>query len=156
MCRQRNRYSNKREKSMKKILCAIDETEVSRKAEVVATQLAKALDCELCFIHVSPPDPGTTFQGAWLAVLLEKAAARDQELLRNAMNKAKELGHEKVSCLNLRSYKTASAIVGVAENEGFDHIVTGSTGREGIPRFILGSTAGGIIHKAHCPVTVIR
>jgi nucleotide-binding universal stress UspA family protein len=56
----------------------------------------------------------------------------------------------------LHSRDTAAAIVDYAETHGIDHIVTGSSGRVGIPRFVLGSVAGEIIHRAHCPVTVVR
>jgi len=142
---------------MKKILCATDDTEVSRKAEVYATQLAKSLNAELWYVYVSPiAKQDLKIPEAWDVTILEEIAAREHDVLRHAEKIACDNGLCEARCVILRSHKVVSAIVGFAEKEGFDHIVTGSTGRVGIPRFMLGSVAGGIIHKAHCPVTVVR
>lgn len=50
----------------------------------------------------------------------------------------------------------AKAIVGYADEEGFDHIVVGSTGNTGLRRVLLGSVAGTVVRRSHCPVTVVR
>ncbi len=126
--------------------------------EIFAADLAIAVNAELCYVHVSPPKSrDSRISGdAWLFVILDEAAARDHEVLKHAMDVAIVKGVKKATCMTVRAYKIASAIIGIAEKEGFDHIVAGSTGRVGIPRFVVGSIAGGIIHKAHCPVTVVR
>jgi len=38
----------------------------------------------------------------------------------------------------------------------FDLIVVGSHGRKGLDRFLLGSVSHGIVHRALCPVLVVR
>jgi nucleotide-binding universal stress UspA family protein len=38
----------------------------------------------------------------------------------------------------------------------FDLIVVGSHGRKGLDRFLLGSVSHGIVHRAGCPVLVVR
>jgi len=94
-------------------------------------------------------------RGEWLSAILDEAAARDHEILQHFVDVAADKGVKKVICMTVRSDKVVSAIIGIAENEAFDHIVVGFTGREGIPRFVIGSVAGGLIHKAHYPVTVV-
>jgi len=46
-------------------------------------------------------------------------------------------------------------VIEYAEANGCDHIVTGFNGRVGVPRLVMGSVSGDIIHKAHYPVTVV-
>lgn len=142
---------------MRKILCATNETEVSRKAEIFAAELAKALGGELAYVYVTPIDPKeleTTM--AWEPVILEELEAREHEVHQHGCRVASQHGVANARCVVIRSRDTAGAVVRYAEQEGFDHIVTGSTGRTGIPRFVLGSVSSEIIHKAHCPVTVVR
>jgi nucleotide-binding universal stress UspA family protein len=142
---------------MQKILCATDETEVSRNAEIFAADLALAVNAELCYVHVSPPKTEDLMsRGGWLHAILDEAEARDHEILKHSVEVAIDKGVKNAICMSVNSGTIASTIIGIAEKEGFDHIVVGSTGREGIPRFVIGSVAGGLIHKAHCPVTVVR
>jgi nucleotide-binding universal stress UspA family protein len=142
---------------MRKILCTTDETEVSRKAEAFACELAKALGSELHFVHVSPvtaKDLGTP--GNFDAVIVEEVEARNHEVLKKASEAANSNGIANAVCLTLHDHDAAKAIVGYAEQEGCDMIITGSNGRAGIPRLLIGSVSSSIIHKAHCPVTVVR
>ena len=48
------------------------------------------------------------------------------------------------------------AIVNYAEKENVDIIILGNSGRTGLKRMLLGSTASGIVTYAHCHVLVIR
>ena len=142
---------------MQKILCATDETEVSRNAEIFAADLALANNAELCYVHVSPPTKEfVASRGGWVTSLLDEAEARHHEVLKHSVEVAKNKGVKNAISMVVYSEAVVSAITGIAEKEGYDHIVAGSTGREGIPRFVIGSIAGGLIHKAHCPVTIVR
>ncbi|WP_439027415.1 universal stress protein [Haloarchaeobius sp. DT45] len=47
-------------------------------------------------------------------------------------------------------------IVAYADEHDCDHIVTGSHGRSGVSRMLLGSVAEAVIRHATCPVTVVR
>jgi universal stress protein A len=51
--------------------------------------------------------------------------------------------------------KASREIPAFAEGAGVDLIVTGSHGPHGLGR-LLGSTADGIVHRAHCDVLVAR
>jgi nucleotide-binding universal stress UspA family protein len=50
----------------------------------------------------------------------------------------------------------ANAIVECAEEESVDHIVTGSHGRSGVTRILLGSVAETVVRRSPVPVTVVR
>jgi nucleotide-binding universal stress UspA family protein len=142
---------------MSKILCTTDETEVSRKAEVFAADIAKAAGAELHYVHVSPVTSDDLQKpGPFDTIILEEVEARDHEVLKHAQETASERGLANVVCLTLRNRDVAAAVLEYAEANGCDHIITGSNGRVGIPRLIMGSVSGDIIHKAHCPVTVVR
>jgi nucleotide-binding universal stress UspA family protein len=52
--------------------------------------------------------------------------------------------------------RPAKTIVGVAEEDAFDHIVVGSHGREGVSRIVLGSVAEHVVRMSPVPVTVVR
>ena len=67
------------------------------------------------------------------------AAERDRELGTEAL-----AGHP------------AKTIVEYADEEGFDHVVVGSTGKTGVERGLPGSVAETVVRRAHCPVTVVR
>jgi nucleotide-binding universal stress UspA family protein len=142
---------------MRKILCTTDETEASRKAEVFAAQLAKAIGAELHYVHVSPVTrDDLSTPGQFDTVILEEVETRDHEVLKHAAAIAREYSMPDAVCLTLHNHNIAEAVIGYAETKGCDHIVTGSNGRVGVPRLVMGSVSGDIIHKAHCPVTVVR
>lgn len=50
----------------------------------------------------------------------------------------------------------ANAIVEYAEDHDVDHVVTGSHGRSGVSRILLGSVAETVIRRSPVPVTVVR
>ncbi|MBI5442749.1 MAG: universal stress protein [Deltaproteobacteria bacterium] len=142
----------------KKILCATDGTEVSHKAEAFAAKIARLVGAELTFVHVSEVNPSelTPVATSWETIIPEEVAAREHNVLQHAEEVARLHGYSSGRYLTVRSRDVAKAVVALAEKEGFEHIVAGSNGREGIPRFLLGSVAAAIIQKAHCPVTVVR
>lgn len=143
--------------SILKLLCATNESEVSRKAELFAARAAKLLGAELTYVYVTPLDPAELETPMHLeTVILGALETREHDVLQHAEKVAAENGVANAKCVVLRSRHVADAVVSYAEQNGIDHIVTGSTGRTGIPRFVLGSVAGDIIHRAHCPVTVVR
>lgn len=142
---------------MGKILCATDEADVSRKAEVYAIRLAKALGEELCFVYVSPvTEADLSSPGALDSTILKVVEAREHNVLRHAQKLARDQDYADVQCTIVRSRDIVWAIVDFAERGGYEHIVTGSTGRVGVPRFLLGSIANEVARKAHCAVTIVR
>ena len=137
-----------------KILCATDETEASRKAEKVAVGLARATGDKLTFAHVELKAPADSSAG-WDVTIVGENNAIKHPVLSHSLKAAKDKDFQAEYAI-IQSFKVVSAIISYADKESFDHIVCGTTGRTGIPRFFVGSAASGIVHKAHCPVTVVR
>jgi nucleotide-binding universal stress UspA family protein len=78
---------------------------------------------------------------------------------RQALQKAKELFDKKeikVETLLETDPVPANAIIRKAKEIKCDQILMGSTGRTGLKRAIIGSTAAKVVSQAPCTVTVIR
>ncbi|MBD3635409.1 MAG: universal stress protein [Methylophaga sp.] len=142
---------------MKKILCATDGSHSAQKAVDYAIELAKLAEAELTFIHVVMPtgeDVSHTY--FWNSNVLQAADEQIQMELHEAMEKAHQRDLEPVFCTTVPGHNIAKAIIDYAENNDHDHVVTGSVGRTGVAKVLLGSIAEQVISKAHCPVTVVR
>lgn len=86
----------------------------------------------------------------------EKGARTGKEILKEAKTLGEKEDIEVETELLTEGYSPDVAIVKFAEENYFNHIIVGSRGISGIKRILLGSVAGGIVEKAHCPVTVFR
>ena len=142
---------------VKKILCATDGSHTAEKAVGFAAGLAKDLKAELCFVTISTVSSESASKTYfWDAQVLEAGDLMEQAELLTAVAAAKKAGVEGAKYVVAYGRDIPAAIVGYAEKNGFDHIVTGSSGRTGVSRLVLGSVASGVVAKAHCPVTVVR
>lgn len=142
---------------MKKILCATDGSHTAEKAVGFAARLAKDLKAELCFVTISTVSSESASQTYfWDAQVLEAGDLMEQTELLTAVAAAKKAGVEGATYVVAYGRDIPAAIVDYAEKHGYDHIVMGSSGRTGVSRMVLGSVAGGVVAKAHCPVTVVR
>ncbi|EJN58815.1 universal stress protein [Halogranum rubrum] len=136
----------------KRILIPIDGSPQS--AEALEFALAEWPDAELTLLHVINPVEAASSPGAGVPSgaeqWFENAKADSETLLAEAtppgatVSTMTEVG------------RPAQAIVEVAEEAGFDHIVMGSHGRTGVSRIILGSVAEAVVRNATVPATVVR
>jgi nucleotide-binding universal stress UspA family protein len=146
-----------KESSTMKLLCATDGSHSSEKAVAFAADLAKRLGAELSFLTVSTVSPESASRTHfWDDRILGAGDAQLQQELKSAAEAAKRAGLAGAACVTAAGRDIAAAIVDYAETNGFDHIVTGSSGRSGAARLLLGSVASAVVTKAHCPVTVVR
>lgn len=142
---------------IRKILCATDGSIASAKAVDVAVDLASQLGAALAFVTVERVTAETAANSAfWDSQVLDAAAAQTHRDLSSAQAKARAAGLTQVQCVTTQGGNVAAAIIDYAERHGFDHIVTGSLGRTGLARLMLGSVAADVVAKAHCPVTIVR
>lgn len=142
---------------IRKILCATDGSTASAKAVDVAVDLASQLGASLTFVTVERVTVETAANSAfWDSQVLNAAAAQTHRDLSAAQAKARTAGLTQIQCVTTQGHNVAAAIIDYAEKNGFDHIVTGSLGRTGLTRLMLGSVAADVVAKAHCPVTVVR
>jgi nucleotide-binding universal stress UspA family protein len=78
---------------------------------------------------------------------------------RQALEKAKKIFDDKkikVEILLETDVVPANAIIRKSKEIKCDHILMGSTGRTGLERKIIGSTAAKVVSQAPCSVTVIK
>lgn len=142
---------------IRKMLCATDGSVASGKAVDAAVEFARQLDAALTFITVERVTSQSAANSAfWDSKVLDAAAAQTHRDLSAAMSKAHAAGLSTAQCVTTQGTNVAAAIIEYAQKHGFDHIVTGSVGRTGLARLMLGSVAADIVTKAHCPVTVVR
>lgn len=83
-------------------------------------------------------------------------AEDDGDHVSEALAAATEVGDGFGRAVNTASVEglPEEQIVAVVEEEGFDHVVMGSTGREGFERLLLGSVAETVVRRSPVSVTV--
>jgi nucleotide-binding universal stress UspA family protein len=135
----------------KKILCAMDGTDHSRRAIVQAAELSAAVGAPLTLCMVNVANGGT--RGPLIYMHEDSDIER---ILLDAAAEARKAGAKAIDEVALRSREAAQSIVTYADENGYDHIVTGTGDKHGVKRLVLGSVAGAIASHAHCTVTVAR
>lgn len=82
----------------------------------------------------------------------------EEILVKEAERTTRKVG-EKLNippdCCLVKVGPTTHTIIEEAKKRGVDLIILGSHGRHGV-RLLLGSTANGVIHGAHCDVLAVR
>jgi nucleotide-binding universal stress UspA family protein len=142
---------------IRKILCATDGSNSSAKAVEVAVDLASQTGAARAFLTVERVTREVASNSPyWDSQVLDAAAAQNHRELSAAEARARGAGLARVECVTSQGNDVAEAIVAFAREGGFDHVVTGSVGRTGLARELLGSVAADVVAKAHCPVTVVR
>jgi nucleotide-binding universal stress UspA family protein len=137
---------------MRKILCPVDFSEISRKALNAAMGLADAFSAKLNVIYVSPDYLIRKMRieeerDKAAKALRERAEDKLDDFLRGFI--LKETGR-------VEEGEPASAIVSFAEREDVDLIVMGARGLGFIQGMLIGSVTDAVLKSSSCPVFVIR
>lgn len=138
----------------KRILIAVDTSDIGAHATLVGLKLASALGAEIAFIHVIGP---AVSDGAWYAVASPELAEQPDEEISQVL--AKLQGRAPIPKEAQRFVPMgdpAPSIAGAARDWAADLVVIGSHGREGVDRVLLGSVAEGVARHAPCPVLIVR
>jgi nucleotide-binding universal stress UspA family protein len=151
-----------------KILLATDGSSEAQLATQTAVDLGQKTDSELHIIHVLDVDPGDLLypdaidpEGVELPnPILEEELERSfeqrgREMLDAEVERVHSAGAT-VAQAHLMMGEVAREIVHLAKNLGAGLIVTGSRGRGGIRRALMGSVSDSVVRHAHCPVLVVR
>lgn len=142
---------------LENILCATDGSKSSEKAVDFAVKLAKKQSASLTFVTISLiASEATARSHFWDSDVMRASDQQIDRELSSAEAKAKAVGLTNYKSVTVYGKNIAAALIQLAEESGHDHIVTGSVGRTGVSRLLLGSVAYEVVAKAHCPVTVIR
>jgi len=144
-----------------KILAPTDFSDDSKNALAYAIELAQKFGSEIIVEHVdqplSPVMIGDLSPGLDMSTV--NRIAEEQRLMA-----LKELDQEiarlREAGIKARSLMRVGApfleIVNAAQSEGVDLIVMGTHGRTGLAHVLMGSVAGRVVNKAHCPVLTVR
>ena len=138
---------------IKKILCAVDDTEFSKAAVTVAAELANGFGAELTILVVNKLT-GAYGHGGAATYLWNDATVK--RLLDGATKVAQKAGVKAIKRADVESRDIGRAIVVYAEEHGINHIVVGTGGKSGVSRLVVGSISSDVVERAHCPVTVAR
>ena len=134
------------------ILLATDLSAASAAATRRAIDLATQLRARLLVVNVIDARRSGLLPGRILRPVEERidraeAASRVVQLARSAGADAEFLVWEG---------DAEEGILAAAEAESADLIVVGSRGRSGLGRYLLGSISDAVVHRADCPVLVVR
>jgi len=138
-----------------KILCQIDLSETSRSAFRQAVHIAQCEGGSITLLRVHQPNAVTSIEdlGEDLQPILERG---DRAAFKEWVEE-ETAGLEGVKVEErFVIAEPASAIVDVAEEEGYDLIVIGNKGRSAVNRFLLGSVSNKVVHHAPCNVLLVR
>lgn len=138
-----------------KILCPIDLSETSRNAFHQALHVARLEGGAITLLRVHPPSAVTSIEdlGEDLQSVLERgdrASFKEWVEEETAGVEGVEVDERFVIA------DPASAIVELAEEEGYDLIVIGNKGRSAVNRFFLGSVSSKVVHHAPCNVLLVH
>lgn len=139
-----------------RILVALDFSSVAEKLMARARRMTEQFQAQPLLLHVveyiPPLDPSGDMMSAPLWDVDE------QELVKAAERKLTALAEQQGLSDCRREVLIGSAkreIAKCAADWQCDLIIIGSHGRQGIGR-LLGSTAVGVLHRAHCDVLAVR
>jgi nucleotide-binding universal stress UspA family protein len=139
----------------KRILCALDLSELSVRTLAYAGAIARWYDAHLTALHVVPSFTPMDVRTGLEPVSLVYPLSRDEvlEQLRKTVAAA-GLGEGTVA-LTVEAGEAAATVVNQALVMHVDLLVLGTHGRSGFDRFFLGSVAEKVLRKAPCPVLTI-
>lgn len=141
---------------MKKLIAAVDFSEVTDAVVDRAAQLAQAFSAELTLIHVAAPDPDFVGYDAGPDSVRESRADELRDEHRRLQQLSERLRERGIQTrARLIQGPTVEKILAEAARTGAEAIVIGSQGHGALRRALLGSVSEGVIRDARCPVLVI-
>ncbi len=135
--------------SIKKIICPIDFSELSRKSLQYANEFAKLSGGEIFLVGVVENDPTINYSHG-----LEAERAEAEKKLAALIEEEKIAGI--VADYVIYEGFAEECIIDYARRKEADVIIMGSHGRRGLKRLFLGSVAEHVIRRAPCPVLVVK
>jgi nucleotide-binding universal stress UspA family protein len=136
-----------------KVLVPIDGSEHSRKAVTRALELAEKQGAEVTLMTVVPVAGDIMDES--LINIQDKLRAENQKWLDAAKAEFDAKGIKAATIME-KGIVPANNIIRLAEENKFDRIIMGSTGRSGLAKILMGSTAAKVVAHAPCEVTIVR
>jgi len=138
----------------KRILIAVDGSEISFKTVDHASRIAKYEGASLMALYVVPT-PQFEIMGE-IADYYEQAKRPAKKWMKDVENIAASHGMGIKMEILVGALSIIDAILGYAENQSVDLIVTGHRGRTQSTKIRMGSVASGLVEYAECDVLTIR
>ena len=142
--------------SVKKILCAVDLSEVSSQVAEYAAQQAKWAGASVLVMYVAPALNQYSDTEMPLAIIKNFISER----IENAEKVMPGLLQEHFAGVDVSSRIVAGyppdSILEAAKEDHVDMIVLGTHGRRGVNAVVFGSVAEKVIKQAAVPVLVVR
>ncbi len=135
--------------TIKKIICPVDFSELSRKALQYSNEFARLSNAKVFLVGVIENDPTITYSHG-----LEKERLESDQKLLALIEEEKMAGI--VADYVIYEGFAEECILDYAKRQEADLIIMGSHGRRGLKRMILGSVAEHVIRRAPCPVLVVK
>src|SRR5262249_1947166 len=138
-----------------KLLCAVDFSPSARTAMEAAADLAAERGGTLGLVHAfSVGELAAPGMPAGVPLTVEARNSADQALHGWAAEAAARTGRP-VSA-RVGEGPPTDAILAAAREGDHDLVVTGTNGRTGLARAVLGSVAENVVHRSDRPVLVVR
>ena len=153
----RKRRVSPDELTIRNILVPMDFSGFARQALTCAVPLARKHRAKISLIHVVRPTSALrAFPDGGIAIPMD--AYRLVSVARTHLDDlaARLLPDELRGRMLVREGYPADQVVAAAKAIRADLIVLSNTGRSGLKRVVLGSTAERILRHAHCPVLTVR
>ncbi|HLG37400.1 MAG TPA: universal stress protein [Nitrososphaera sp.] len=148
----------------KTILVCVDGSESSSKAADLAIEIAKNHKSQLIAINVIVSQVGYSYSSGMFGLstpsainaLLEKSREEADKWFHLIQARASAEGIHLKTEMIVSPTSVVPAIVDYAEKNKVDLIVTGTKGRSGFAKLLLGSVASGVVTYSPCPVMVVK
>lgn len=146
---------------MKKILFPTDFSAAADRAFIYALQLAGKTGASITTIHIySRPDISAVHLPGALQEFYDSVDLYEFENYKDSIPSLVEManayGFSRVDLKHvLMEGETVESILSVAEKDGIDLIVMGTTGARGLKEIFIGSVTGEILENACCPVLAV-
>ena len=127
------------------ILCPIDFSEATGPLVAYAAALAAGTGAKLLLLHVLEPQP-----------MLASPSDLDLAQQLAGHHASAERTGAQVSTAIVPGTEAAAEIIAAAQRHAADMIVIGAHGRTGLTRFLMGSTAEGVVRTAACVTLLVK
>ncbi len=143
---------------IKRILVPIDGSSNSMRAAKYAIEVAKLQNAQILCVHVLTSLPyDYALSGSCVVQYLEDVETQCESWFKSIIQMANNNSIKNIKTTLFKDIRsTIDAIIKYADDNSVDLIVTGTRGRTGIQRVLVGSVASGIVQHAHCTVLLVR
>ena len=138
------------------ILALLDFSDVTEAVIETSTNLSKALDLEIIFLHVGEPDPDFIGYETGPETVRDSVAHELADEHRSVEHISSRALAEGVRCRPMMVQgSTIDVVLDQAQKHSASWIVLGSHGHGALFNLLVGSVSEGILRRSSCPVVVV-